>query len=132
MLRHLFPGELTRARAVFETLFPTCSGLDLERFVRETVAAYPLGAAVGLRVAFAAVAVAPIVVLRRPTLFTRLAPEDRLRTLEAFASSDVYLLRSMFTMLKAAGAMACADEVRRHLRRRAEFQRRHDGREGRR
>ncbi len=117
MLRHLFPGELTRARAVFETLFPTCGHLDLERFVRETVAAYPLGAAVGLRVAFAAVTVAPVVALRRPALFTHLGPKDRLRTLEAFAGSDVYLLRSLFTMLKAAGAMACADEARKQGRR---------------
>ena len=121
MIRVLFeatPREQAWSRAVFQTLFPTCADVDLERFTRERLAAIPAPAAVGLRVAVAVVTISPAVLLRRPVLFGQLSGAQRLDVLERFGASDVYLARSIFTILKATGAMACASAARLQGRRR--------------
>ncbi|GEM_PF-3535665 len=115
MIRPLHASRLEQAwtRSVFETLFPTCAGVDLERFLREHLAAMPAASGLGLRAAVAVVTVSPVFLLRRPALFSHLIATDRLRVLDAFATSDVYVFRSFFTLLKAIGAMACAADARK-------------------
>jgi hypothetical protein len=93
------------ATCVFDTLFPArASSAGVEALVE----GLPPQAAVAFRAALAAVTFAPVVLERRPRLLTALDREARLRVLDAFAGSDVYLARSVFVLLKSNAAMVCA------------------------
>jgi hypothetical protein len=95
--------ELVWTQCVFDTIFPGRPG-DAAALVE----GLPPAGAAAFRAAVAAVTFAPLVVERRRALLPRLDRAARLRVLEAFAGSDVYLARSAFTLLKATAAMACA------------------------
>lgn len=113
--RGLRPRELQWARIIVETLFPNCSSVDLlrfQQFLRETLDALPLSSAVALRAAIALATVAPVVVLRRPVLLGQLNEAQRLEVLLALASSDAYAARSVYALLKAVAARACASVAR--------------------
>jgi hypothetical protein len=93
------------AACVFDTIFPSqASPRDIEALVE----GLPASAAAAFRAALAAVTLSPVVLERRPRLLSGLDRDGRLRVLETFARSDVYLARSVFTLLKATAAMACA------------------------
>ncbi|MBK7862029.1 MAG: hypothetical protein IPJ65_26100 [Archangiaceae bacterium] len=112
--RGLRPRELQWARIIVETLFPNCSSVDLlrfQQFLRETLDALPLSSAVALRAAIALATVAPVVVLR-PVLLGQLNEAQRLEVLLALASSDAYAARSVYALLKAVAARACASVAR--------------------
>ncbi|MBV9950255.1 MAG: hypothetical protein JOZ69_25665 [Myxococcales bacterium] len=121
----LWTLELRWAGATLEAIFPGSreSGLagiramDLDGFLREFTTHLPLRAALGLRLAIWLVALAPLFVLGRATLFARLAAAERERLLEALLASRVYAIRSLVLLLKAVGALLyLADRgVRSHL-----------------
>ena len=93
------------ALCVFDTIFPErASSADVEALVE----GLPPPAALAFRAALAAVTFAPAVLERRPRLLSGLDREARLRVLDTFARSDVYLARSVFALLKSNAAMACA------------------------
>jgi hypothetical protein len=93
------------AACVFDTIFPArASAADVETLVD----GLPAQAAFAFRAALAAVTFAPVVLDHRPRLLSALDRDQRLRVLDAFASSNVYLARSVFALLKSNAAMACA------------------------
>jgi hypothetical protein len=117
-------GKLTSlerrwAHATLDTLFPGpergalplgIEGMDVDLFLDETMAQVPFEAALGLRLAFWAIALAPIFVLGKLRTITSLGAEDRLRLLAAINASPVYALRATVMMVKAIGALFyCGD-----------------------
>jgi hypothetical protein len=113
------PFERRWAHAAFGAIFPgpetgalplgICD-MDLDGFIDETISGVPLEAAVGLRVAFWVVGLAPFFVLRRFATIASLGAEDRLRVVAAVNASPVYFVRAFVYMLKALGALFyCGD-----------------------
>jgi hypothetical protein len=115
----LTPVERRWAHAALDTLFPRADrgalplgieDMDVDTFLDETMGHVPFESALGLRVAFWIVGLAPLFVIGRFATLSSLEPGDRLRVLEALSASPVYVLRSMIVMIKAiASLFYCGD-----------------------
>jgi hypothetical protein len=99
------------ARAVCDTIFPPraeggslplgVAEMDLDAFFDDVVAKLPPEPAIGLRIAFFALAFAPLFTIGRFATFPSLARADRERVLKVVASSQVYVVRSILIGIKA-------------------------------
>jgi hypothetical protein len=113
------PFERRWAHAAFGAIFPgpetgalplgICD-MDLDGFIDQTLSTVPLEAALGLRVAFWVVGLAPLFVLRRFATIASLGAEERLRVVAEVNASPIYFVRAFVYMLKALGALFyCGD-----------------------
>jgi hypothetical protein len=110
------------ARAVCETVYPTraeggalplgVGEMDLDAFLDETIGSLPPEPAIGLRLAFFVLTLAPLFVLRRFALLPSLPYEDRARVLKAVASSRSYALRSTIIAVKAVLSLFYCGDLR--------------------
>jgi len=115
----LAPFERRWAHAALDTLFPRpdrgalplgIEDMEVDAFLDETLMHVPLESALGLRLAFWIVGLAPLFVIGRFATISSLAPDDRLRVMDALSGSSVYVLRSMIVMIKAiASLFYCGD-----------------------
>jgi hypothetical protein len=78
---------------------------DVAKFLDGYLKRVPARAALGLRVMVWAITWLPIVVVGVPAAVDRLTPETRVRYLDAWSGSRVYLLREGFYLLKAIALM---------------------------
>jgi hypothetical protein len=74
-------------------------------FLAQVMRYLPFRAALGMRIAIWLVALAPFFVLGRLTTITRLSARDRERVVEGLVASRVYVVRSLFLILKTMGAL---------------------------
>jgi hypothetical protein len=115
----LVPFERRWAHATLDTLFPRpgrgalplgIEDMDVDSFLDETLAHVPFESALGLRLAFWIIGLAPLFVLGKLQTIASLEPDDRLRVLSALSNSPIYALRGMITMVKAiASLFYCGD-----------------------
>jgi hypothetical protein len=114
------------AHAAFGTIFPGADhgslplgieDMELDRFIDQTLADSPFEPAIGLRLVFWVIGLAPLFVIGKLATIASLAPADRLRVVSVISASPVYALRSTVMMLKALGALLyCGDRrVRPHM-----------------
>jgi hypothetical protein len=94
----IYPGSHDDGMAGIE-------GMALPAFLAEVMRYLPFRAALGMRVAIWLVALAPFFVLGRLTTITRLSPHQRERVVMALLASRVYVVRSLFLILKTMGAL---------------------------
>jgi hypothetical protein len=105
--------ESSWGEAAMTAIFPGShddgmAGIDrmaLPVFLSEVMRYLPYRAALGMRVAIWLVALAPLFVLGRLTTIRRLSPQDRERVVMALVMSRVYVVRSLFLILKTMGAL---------------------------
>ncbi len=107
------------AHATLDTLFPGpdrgalplgIADMNVDGFLDETLAAVPFEAAIGLRLAFWIIGLAPLFAIGRLATIASLDPVDRLRVLRAISASPVYVIRSMVMMVKAVASLFyCGD-----------------------
>jgi hypothetical protein len=121
----LLPFERRWAVAAMQAIFPGESdigladirAMDVDGFLRESMAVLPWRAAFGVRLAVWLVAFAPLWVLYRFSTILRLSAADRERVVVALMSSEIYAVRSLALILKTLGALLYAgdDRVRTRL-----------------
>ena len=89
------------AHAAFETIFPGpdrgvlplgIADMDLDGFIDQTLEQVPFEAALGLRLVFWVIGLAPLFVLGRFATIASLAPADRMRVVSTINASPVYAL----------------------------------------
>jgi hypothetical protein len=109
-----FAFERRWLRAVFDALLPSdahprvtqgARDQPLDRFVDDLLASSPRRFLLGLRVSLWMVALAPLVVLRRPRTFAGLGPDERLAVLERIRVHRVYLIRETINLLKMVACL---------------------------
>jgi hypothetical protein len=109
------------AHATLDTLFPGpdrgalplgIDDMDVDGFLDETFQRVPFEAALGLRLAFCVIALAPLFVLQKFATISSLHPADRLRLVSKIGASPVYVLRSLVMMVKAIGALFYCGDAR--------------------
>ena len=81
------------------------SDFPLDRFLLDLKQRAPRRFILGLRVAVWLVVWSPFVVVRRLRRFQGLAPKDRLELLERLATSRVYFVRELVTLLKMVACL---------------------------
>ncbi len=112
-LRRLTRFELACAKDAFIAIFPGDQGIatmDIDGYVKDTLARIPLEPVIGVRLAIWIVALAPIFVLRRLVTLHGLAPSDRELVLVALATSRFYAVRQLLLALKAVAALLYAGD----------------------
>jgi hypothetical protein len=113
--------ERRAAHAAFETVFPGpdrgslpygIADMDLDGYLDDTLASVPFESALGLRLAFVFLALAPLFFLGRFATLMALGADDRERVVERVYASAVYPIRSTVVMLKAIGALLYCGDAR--------------------
>jgi hypothetical protein len=113
--------ERRAAHAAFETVFPGpdrgslpygIADMNLDEFLDDTLASVPFESALGLRLAFVFLALAPLFFIGRLATLMSLGAEDRERVVERVYASAVYPIRSTVVMLKAIGALLYCGDAR--------------------
>jgi hypothetical protein len=87
---------------------PLDVGVAIARFLDAYLGRVPFQAAIGLRAVIWAVTWLPLFFVGIPVSANRLSRQTRLRYLERWGSSHVYLLREGFYLLKAIALMGWA------------------------
>lgn len=125
-MSRLSDGEREKASSVAAALVPDGAAPNVPGAARvdevvpafqEQLKAAPLAAALGLRVSLHLIDAAPILYVRRFRTLGRLSDTERSRYLASLEHSRIYLVRQLFTALKASLLLAYGSsaEVRRGL-----------------
>jgi hypothetical protein len=120
----LMAFERRWAVAAMQAIFPGSSdigladirAMDVDGFLRESLALLPWRAGLGVRLAVWLVALAPLWVLCRFATIVQLTAADRERVMTALMSSEAYAVRSLALLLKTLGALLYAGDHRVRIR----------------
>lgn len=113
-VRLMFAFEKRWLREIFETVIPSggsrqlpegAGDVPIDGFVDDLMAHAPQQFRIGLRACTWLVMLSPLFVIGRPATFLALEEADRMRVLERFRDSDVYLLREMPLLFKTIGCL---------------------------
>src|SRR5260370_26592796 len=107
----IFPGSVEQG-------FADIAAMDVPGFLDRVIRTVPFRAALALRLAIWLVALAPLLVLGRPSTISRLALPDREVLMARLVSNKAYAIRSLVMILKTMGALLYAADagVRARLR----------------
>jgi hypothetical protein len=117
----LFEFELTWAKAAFDALFPEGSALPHgiarmapERRLYALLITCPFEQAMALRLSIWLLALAPLLLLRRPVTLCGASPTEREHVLARLYLSSIYVVRQLAVAFKATAALfyAQSPEVR--------------------
>jgi len=100
----IFPGSKEQG-------FADISAMDVAGFLQRVIHAVPFRAALALRIAIWLVALAPLLVLGRPSTISRLALPDREVLIARLVSSKAYAIRSLVMILKTMAALLYAADA---------------------
>jgi hypothetical protein len=108
----IFPGSKEQG-------FADISAMDVAGFLHRVIHAVPFRAALALRLAIWLVALAPLLVLGRPSTISRLALPDREALISRLVASKAYAIRSLVMILKTMAALLYAADAGVRARMRA-------------